>query len=176
MGLTRIQIARAKAKYSMKVVNNLPKKRKLRPRIRRQRFMAALFDSCGILTVIGERLGCTAATVKRYLDRPDWADIREMWEEEREKLICLAECRIKKVLENNSPSMAQVSAQTARWVLSRLAKDRYGDTKRMVLEGGDKPIEVNNKQVSIDSLDLPLEVRKTLLEAMEKQEGNGDSQ
>lgn len=56
----------------------------------------------------------------------------------------------------------------ARWFLSKQRREQFGDT--MVLEGGKTPIHVNTTHTPIESLNLPVEIKRKLLEALDAKE------
>ena len=62
------------------------------------------------------------------------------------------------------------ASKNARWVLERLGKGRgYGKESTVNVQGGDTPLKIEHA-VSIETLDLPLDVRKKILEAVEQQD------
>lgn len=63
-----------------------------------------------------------------------------------------------------------VASTTARWYLDRKHVDRgFGKKDQMTLEGGQNPLTLQHQTViPIDKLDLPLAVKKQILEAMDK--------
>ncbi len=135
--------------------------------ITKQRFLKALEGSGGIKSRIAERLECHPSAVRHALSQPDWDDVRERYFEECESVKDAAEKAIKNAIESDDP---QLATQNARWYLARKARERgFGDESKLVMEGGDKPIKMNNA-ISLDELNLPIEIRRKLLETIEQQE------
>lgn len=81
----------------------------------REQVLEAIAGSYGNVLTVARRLGCTWATARKYIDR--WKETREALAQERMVLLDAAECVIYQAIEQND-------AQTAKWVLSRLGKDR----------------------------------------------------
>ncbi len=136
----------------------------------RSQFLKALEGSGGIKSRIAERLRTTPAVVNTLLHRPDWDDMREAFDAERERVIDTAEQTIKEAIENKADPV--LATQNARWYLDRMAKARgYGSESKVTVEGGDKPIRTASVNViAVETLNLPVELRRQLLAAVEQKE------
>lgn len=78
----------------------------------------AIADSYGIMSQIARRLGCAWSTAQRQVER--WGETREAYQNERERILDLAESITVDKLKSGD-------FDAARWVLSRLGRDRgYG--------------------------------------------------
>lgn len=136
----------------------------------RRKFLKAIIGTGGVKKLIAERLGCSYETVRRCLEREDWEDVRWAVQDEMDKVADLAEetiaLTIKQRLDLN------LASQNARWLLTRARhKDRkMGDESKVTVEGGDRPLRLQQSvQMSLDTIDLPIEVKRSILEAMEKE-------
>lgn len=143
----------------------IPKPR--RPIVTKRAFMNALDGTAGSLRLIAEKLGINRQTCTKLLHREGWEDIHEAWIAEQDKVADLAEEAIQDAITQRLDFAT--SSRTAQWLLSRA---RHRDRKMMeesklVHEGGDKPVQVSGG-IPIESLDLPLEVKRVILEAAEK--------
>lgn len=142
-----------------------------RRRIQASQVIAAIRGSGGIKQLIADRLGCSWTTVYLCLSRegPGWDRVRTAYRDECERIGDLAEEAIKDCITQRRD--LAVASQNARWFLSRRHKERgFGDESKVTVQGGDKPIQVQATKYTLDDLDLPLEVRKEILKAIEKKE------
>ena len=91
----------------------------------------------------------------------------EVYEEECERVIDVAEQTIQYAISQRLD--LSEAARSARWYLERKAKSRgYDSPRKIEVGGGNKPIRIQNENfVSIDTLNLSVEVRKEILEAIE---------
>lgn len=146
------------------------------PRIRKRRFLRALEGSAGIRKVIAERLGCSWGTVNNLLNRRGWEDVREAYQDEIEKVGDLAENAIKRAIESTVD--LNTATTNARWYLERKCKDRgFGKEEKLVLQGGDKPIEISSQSIPIETLDLPIALKRQILQHLEtKKEAQKEDQ
>ena len=142
---------------------------KVRRRLTRTRLLKAVVDSGGVLTEIAKRLDCTYHALWSVIKNEKFPDVNERIEEEKEVVGDLAERTVKEVMQQrlDVPS----AARTARWWLERKCSDRgFKEKKELTLEGGKRPLQVNQGAlIPIDELNLPLEVRRELLKAIEEQ-------
>lgn len=147
-------------------------------RISKPRFLKALEGTGGIKVRIAENLECAYSTVHYLLKRKSWADMLQAYNEEYDKIGDLAEETVKEAIElrgttkdgDKVPAM-NTASKNARWLLSQKHKGRgYGkDETTINIQGGDKPVQVEGYHtVSIEELDLPLDMRRAVLEAIEK--------
>lgn len=144
-----------------------PRKRPV-VRISKARFIKALEGTGGRKSDIAKRLGCSVGTVGNKLRAEGWGDVEAMYQEEVEKINDLAEATIVNAMSNKDLVQA---TKNARWWLQRKAVDRgFGDVSRKIVEGGDAPIKVLQVTVPINTLKLPLEMRREILEALEEEE------
>ena len=145
-----------------------PHKKNSVGRIIPARLLKAIKGSCGIRHRIAERLGCSYATLNKALqmEGDDWEECRNLLKAEREKVGDIAEMTV-------CESMLQkvdigVASTTARWYLDRKHADRgYGKKDQLTLEGGSNPISINHTLIPIAALNLPLEIKRDILKAME---------
>ncbi len=136
------------------------------PRVAKRAFVKALAGTGGILKLIAERLQVQPQTVRRWLDRPDWEDMRDAFDAEQESVLDLAERQVVRAIKNKY-DRKEANAM-ARWYLERKGKERgYGKESTITVEGGDNPLRVLAGVVNIDDLNLPLHIRRKLLEAQD---------
>lgn len=148
------------------------KKRKRNPPVSKRKFRHALKGTAGILKEIAAKLDTNPRQVRRYLIRPGWEDIRREWEDEKDRVLELAEDTISEmILQREDPKIA---ADTAKWFLERKGKHKgFGD--KIQIEGGDTPIRHEVGVVVLDEshiAGMSLEDRKALLHKIES--GDGD--
>jgi hypothetical protein len=134
------------------------------------RIMKAIKGSLGNKTEIARRVGCTWGVIQQALGRESWGDVREAYQNEVEGMGDIAEQAIRDAIEQRLD--ISTASRTAQWLLSRARyKTRdLGETTKIVLEGGDKPLHVVSDQIPLDTLGLPLELRRQVLEAIEANE------
>lgn len=132
--------------------------------ITREKLLKAIKGTGGIYSKIAHRLGCAPHSVRNAISRPGNEDIQKAFEEEKEKLLDEAETSVRHwIKQRDDPG---VSSTTARWFLTSKGERRGFREKTTVRhEGGDTPVQLQQQNVvSIDSLQLPLAVRKLLLQ------------
>jgi hypothetical protein len=130
------------------------------------RFIRALRQTRGIKTLIAANLGVTYSVVHNLLERPDWADVRQAWLDEREKSADKAEDAILKSIEDYDEDAALATAN-ARWLLSKLRPKEFGDKSTTVLEGGENPLKIMAGMVDLNQLALPPEIKRQVLNALD---------
>ena len=173
----KLQRQRARKAAAVKRLQQRRQRKTIRPSITRRQTLKALEFSCGNLTLVADRLGVQRATVKKAINRPDWIDVKEALQEEIDAVADIAEQTIRDAMSQRLD--ISTASRTAQWLLTRARhKDRQlGDESRVILEGGDKPIHtVNENTVDIETLSLPLEMRKAILEAIESKQKNETEQ
>lgn len=138
------------------------------PRISKAKFRRAVKGTAGIRKLIAGRLGCTHQTVTKLLTKPGWEDVREVYEEERDKVSDEAEATIRLAINNLTD--LNTATHNARWWLSRRRKEEFGDQNKVVLEGGDRAVKVEHSQQELPLEYLDLETRKKVLDALEKRD------
>lgn len=147
------------------------RRKKKGPRVTKERMLKAIPGTCGRWTYLAERMRVTVETCQGYLNpkRKGWEEVRAAWQYEKERLGDIAEQTVEDVMKQRldigSASIA------ARWYLEKKHKDRgYGNERTVTLEGGKKPIQIEQTVVPVDKLNLSLEERKRLLAAIEAAE------
>lgn len=130
-------------------------------------FLIALMGTGGVIKDIAKGLDTSSERVRILLDRPDWDDVREAWLEEMRAMKDHAICALRDAMIQRLD--VATAARTAQWYLSKVEREQFGDK---VNEG--EPIRVQHAHlhatVSVDALDLPLDVRRKILEAAEAKE------
>jgi len=141
--------------------------------VTKARFQLAIAHSFGVKSRIAEALGITTGSVNRLLKKDGWEDVAVIYEEERDRVGDMAECTVFDIMLQRMDSSAALKAAT--WYLSKIHKKRgYDDKNVTIIEGGKNPIQVENK-TDLETLDLPLEVRVAILEAIEKKEADAQA-
>lgn len=152
-----------------------PKPRKHRKDLtRKQDFLEALRGTGGVRARIAANLGVQRSTVTRLLEREGWDDVRRAWLDEIETTTDLAE-------ETLRDAMAQrldigTASANARWYLSKVQRERFGENSTVTVEGGANAIKHVHGHVNIGDLNLPVDVKRTILEALEAKEHAGESE
>jgi hypothetical protein len=108
-----------------------------------QDFLEAIPGSGGIISTIANRVGCTWKTADKFCKSSEYPNAHDLWLAEREGLKDQSESLVltnimlgRKIQSNSKLSDEQriVDSGDARWVLSRLGRDRgYGD--KLDIEG-----------------------------------------
>ena len=176
--MTRLQLAR-KMQHSAGKLRQLNAKA-ARPRkpqkprkghLIKARVIKAIEGTAGLKTRIAERLGCNVQALNARLRDPDWADVKEVYQEELEKVGDLAEKTIIRTMKARRLD-PRTAADAAKWYLARRCRDRgFGDESKVTLEGGDKPIKVTTVPLNT----LPIELKRQILKAMEQKEQDEDA-
>jgi transposase len=118
----------------------------------KEQIIAAIEGSNGIYTKIARTLGVSYGSVKRYINY--FPETRLAFEQERERLIDLAEQRISELLEQgydySNPEIASLikeQQKTAQWILRQRGKERgYTD------DSSSSGITVNQTNISITEI------------------------
>jgi len=120
-----------------------------------------LVDSGGIKAEIAESLGVSRAAVEFCLAREGsvWDAVREKYQEECDDVIDAAQSTIKWMIEQRLD--LALAERASRWYLE----------KRLEEFTPKQSVTVETKSfVSINQLDLPLDIRRLILDAVEKAE------
>ena len=136
-------------------------------RTKKQTFIQALAGTGGILIAIARNMGVHRQTVVNLIERPDWADMRALLKEEIDTRADLAE---EAILTSIKSRVDPSQTLNARWYLSKVKKVIYGDETRTVIEGGETPVKVATLNIDVNELDLPLELKREILLALDKKE------
>lgn len=118
--------------------------------------------------MIAENLGVSRSVVVNLLNRPDWTDVNVMWQEEVAGGVDDAKICIRQAIAQRLD--LGVASMNARWYLSKIEKEIFGDQSKTIVEGGDKAINITNLNIDVSTLPLPLEVKRQILEAIEKKD------
>lgn len=138
-----------------------------------ERFIKALPGTFGIMLRIAENLGCTYQSIynimnarKPYIGRA-WDRARRLRDIETEQLGDEAEKAVRDSIQQRMDYAT--SARTALKTLTSKFRNRgWIDTAKMIHEGGDKPIQIEHHNIPFDQLNLKLETRKEILDAIEE--------
>ena len=108
--------------------------------------LAAVEGSLGIMSKVAQNLGCTWGTAQAYVKK--YASALKAWDDEREKMLDLAESKIFKAINLDDIG-------SAKWLLSTRGRERgYGNQIELSgqVDGGwNQPIEIK----IIGAADLP---------------------
>lgn len=95
------------------------------------------------MSTIAEKLGVTWNTAKSYVNK--WPETIQAFEDERNRIVDMAESVLVKSIRNGD-------TQDAKWLLSRLGKDR-GYVERQETTGKDGgPIQTESAEMDLDAL------------------------
>lgn len=149
------------------------------PNITLNKFLKAIKGSGGLKTKIAKRMGLDRATIDLALQKPKFLKALQLYEEELDSVIDLAEKTVQHCMKQRDH--LPTAAATARWFLEKKDKAQergYSSKQTISLQGGATPIQVEMKGlVTITPAQLaamPIAVRKSLLEAIENESGEGD--
>jgi len=132
------------------------------------RIYKALSGTGGNKSVIAKRLGCHYQALLKVLvkEGEDWDKVRLAIKREAETIGDIAEQTVRQAMEQRLD--ISVASTAARWHLDRKHADRgYGKKDHVKIDGGD-PIQVNHTLIPIDKLDLPVDVKVQVFDAMKK--------
>lgn len=136
------------------------------PTVTKARMLLAIDGSMGVVSMIAQRLGVSTGWVNVLLRREGWEDIAVIFNEELDRVGDIAEQTVYDVMMQRLDYGQALKAAT--WFLSKKHKGRgYNDSTTTIIEGGVNPVQME-KKTSIDDLDLPLEAKVILLEALKK--------
>lgn len=134
------------------------------PDITPERLVGAIRGSLGVMRRIARRLGVVHQSVELALARPGFEEARAALHEETGGLKFAAVSTLAEMVSQRDEYKTALSA--AKFVLDR--KGGWG--KEITIQGGDRPLRLDTTHhVSLDSLDLPLEVQRQVLEKLEAQ-------
>lgn len=165
---------RCRAKARIQRMNNIALNPPVMPaRTKKREFKKAMAGTGGIKSLIAENLGVARSTVTTLLDRPDWADVLALYMEEVEAGKDEAETCIRDAIKQRGD--LSTASLNARWLLSRVRRQKYGDESTVKVEGGKTPVrlDVLSANIPVESLNLPLELKRQIIEAMDAKE-DGD--
>lgn len=134
-------------------------------------FIKAIKGTWGIETTIAKNLDVTRQTVVKYLNLPGWEDVREEWLNEIETAgdDCLEV--LKAAVENTNPLRDYSNATlNVRWFLERRRRKQFGNESKTIIEGGENPIKTQSTVLTLDALNLPVELQRRILEHMDAKE------
>lgn len=114
-----------------------------------QEVLAAIPDSYGIVSRVGENLGCTWGTARKYIDM--YPSAIDMFRQEKERIKDLCEIKVIKAINLDD-------IQTAKWYLGMQAKDRgYVDRQELTgANGGPVSFSFDVSRLSPDEADAML--------------------
>jgi hypothetical protein len=128
--------------------------------------LKAIPGTYGIVKKIADKLDVSYLAAYNAIRRASKEVLIEL-EMEKERVDDVAEGTIIEAMEQRID--LPEASKNARWVLD--GKRGYVRKKEVTLQGGKSPIRVKSDNViSIESLNLPLAVRKQMLEAIEEKE------
>lgn len=140
--------------------------------------MKAIQGTGGIMTKIAIRAGCSRGALVWCIhnrEGEDWDKVREVLKDEQERVIDDAESRIGDLIKQDEDR--NVASATARWFLTK-RRGYFSDKHTVVVEGGENPVKVEQTKgmVDIAALDLPVDVKRAVLEAIEKAQANTEDE
>lgn len=136
-------------------------------RITPVRVRKAIKGSGGIMKIIGARLECQMTSLYEAMKREgeEWDEVRLALKIERESVGDLAEVTVRDSMRQRLDM--SVASTTARWYLDRRHVDRgYGKKEQVTVDG--KVDMTHHTFIPIEKLDLPLDVKRQVLLAMDK--------
>lgn len=137
----------------------------------KEEFINAIPGTWGNLLSISKNLGVIRQTVVRYLKKEDWSDVREMVLEEEDAAADESLESVKASIKNKNPLIDYSNATlNARWYLERRRRNKFGNESKTIVEGGINPIRVNAVTIPVEALNLPVELKRKLLEHVDQQE------
>lgn len=144
-----------------KYVNPGGKKKKGRHYLSQKKFINAIQESGCLKTEIARQCGCTLKMVEKGLLK--WPEAAEAFRMELEKMGDAAKQTVAEMMTQRRDF--GVAANTSKWWLERKLKHE-GFGASLAVEGGDKPISINQNITPLDI--LPLEQRVQVLQWLEE--------
>ena len=169
--LTKDVIARAKK--TLLQAAQQPRPRKLRKRLRPHRsrieMMKAIRKSKGIWSILARRLGCTIVTAQNALKQEGWELLLEAFEDERLRTKARPLENILVIADYSADDGTRFNAN--KWLDERLNPE-FQRTKKLIVEGGDRPVQLNHVIFQVDKtlLNAPVKDRVRVLEMIEERE------
>lgn len=136
----------------------------------KERVMNAMTGTMGQWTAIAKNLKCHPNSVANRVKSRGWEDVYDYWMQEKNKIIDSSEKTVRFMVRQRDDFPTALSA--AKYVLaSKGVRRGWVPKKEITVQGGDKPLQIAEPGViDVSVLNLPLKVRKALLEAIEAQE------
>lgn len=165
--MRRARAARTTPPYGRLRAAGLKSKPKCPP-VTKERLLAAIPGTCGVISRICRKLDCRYTTYWNRMDR--WPqetrdEVLAAIAAEKERFVDVAESTVLRSMRQTDDKKTALSA--GKFVLTTRGQHR-GWAKTIKVEGGSSPIEVRHSGVvDVASLDLPLEVRRLILERFE---------
>ena len=132
----------------------------------------AIEESRGNKELISRRLNVSRTAFLNALQRDgeEWDLVRRCYDEECDRITDIARDTVEEMIEQRCD--LNVAARTAMWALER-RDPKFSKQETIKLEGGKTPIQMQAQQViAVDSLNLPIAIKRALLKAMEEREQN----
>lgn len=143
-------------------------------RITPKAFRTAVKGSGGLCGEIARRLGCSYSAIQNIVHGRTgrgkyWDKARKAFQDEIEEVGDLAETAIQDAMRQRG-DIATAARTGLNYAKLRLRHRGFVSSQTTVLEGGVNPLTINTGILPLEKLDLPLNVRKIVLAAMEKYE------
>lgn len=135
------------------------------PTFQANQFIAAIPGSHSIISTIAKRVGCSWNTAKKFID--EYPTVKAAFDAERESLLDVAESvlanNIKLALQQQYNGKVPADSTDAKWLLSRLGKDRGYSEKQEISLLVERELEK-----ALDTLEkkLPTDVYNTIIDAL----------
>lgn len=154
-----------------------PDKRRARNRITPKLLIRAIKGTAGSISEIARRLQVNRASVSfciRSKYGEGWDRVRKAYESECESVLDLAEKTVVRLIKQKKDLTE--SGKNSRWILEKKRRQTFGDSKTVILEGGDKPLSVQQSNViTLDVIEkLPIKVKRMILQEIEKAQDQAD--
>lgn len=144
------------------------------PKITAENLIEAIAVVGPVKNRMAKYIGVGYCAIAAALKKEKYQHVAKIYHDAMEWMADLAEETLVDCMEQRKD--LNTAASTARWFLMKknIGQERgYSDKKTVALEGGDKPVQVETNAspalIPIESLDLPLEVRRELLKAIEQE-------
>ena len=162
--------ARAMHRYFVAAAPKPPKlRRRLRPHQSRTKLRNAIDESHGNWAVLANLLDCCVSTVQRALERPEYELLLQAFNDERMKSLERCVQNVYDIAHFSLDVQARLKANT--FLLQQLHAD-FQRSSKVTIEGGDKPVQVQQTvlQIPAEVLDLPIDAQLKMLEAADARE------
>lgn len=132
----------------------------------RTRFLKALPGTFGLALRLAKKLDVHPNTLRQWLRKPENQDLQPIIQKEKDSITELAEESVTFLIKQNDDLSEK--GKNSRWMLER-REERFTPRKEITIEGGKNPL-VHTNLVDLSTVNLPLDLRKRMLEQIDKKD------
>lgn len=122
------------------------------PTFQANQFITAIPGTSGIVSAIAKKVGCSWNTAKKFID--EYPTVKAAFDAERESLLDIAESvlanNIKLALQQQQNGKVPADSTDAKWLLSRMGKQRGYSEKQEVEHSGPNGGPIIVKEIIVE--------------------------